>query len=98
MKGIQMYAVTVTFHIHPEQIDAFLPLMIDNVRMSRTVETGCQHFDICRDGADVFLYELYDDRAAFDAHLASTHFKTFDRATAAMIAAKDVRLFEDVIR
>jgi (4S)-4-hydroxy-5-phosphonooxypentane-2,3-dione isomerase len=26
----------------------------------------------------VFLYELYDDKAAFDAHLKTPHFLSFD--------------------
>ncbi|MEM7522936.1 MAG: antibiotic biosynthesis monooxygenase [Pseudomonadota bacterium] len=39
----------------------------------------------------MFLYEVYDDAAAFDAHLASDHFKDFDAAVAPMVAAKTVR-------
>jgi autoinducer 2-degrading protein len=39
----------------------------------------------------VFLYEVYDDRAAFDAHLSAPHFKSFDAATAGMIRSKKVR-------
>ncbi|MGI9463684.1 MAG: putative quinol monooxygenase, partial [Aestuariivirgaceae bacterium] len=41
----------------------------------------CRRFDVCTDPdrpERVFLYEIYDDRAAFDAHLASDHFKAFD--------------------
>lgn len=93
-----MFAVTVTLHIHPEQVDAFMPLMVQNARTSLSAEAGCGQFDICRDGNVVFLYELYDDRAAFDAHLATAHFKAFDSATADMIATKDIKLFDEVIR
>ena len=39
----------------------------------------------------MFLYEVYDDRAAFDAHLSTPHFKSFDAATAGMIRSKKVR-------
>jgi quinol monooxygenase YgiN len=42
--------------------------------------------------ASVFLYEIYDDRAAFDAHLAAAHFKRFDAAVGSMVASKAVRL------
>ena len=45
---------------------------------------------------EVFLYEVYADAVAFDAHLASAHFKAFDRATALMIADKIVRTFAQV--
>ena len=37
---------------------------------------------------------VYDNRAAFDAHLASAHFKRFDPAVAPMVAAKTVRILE----
>jgi quinol monooxygenase YgiN len=50
---------------------------------------------VCVDSADkasVFLYEVYDDRAAFDAHLATAHFKRFDAAVAPMVASKAVRI------
>ena len=93
-----MYAVTVFLRIKPGSVEAFLPLMLENARTSRQTEGGCQQFDVCRDGEEVFLYELYDDRAAFEAHLASTHFKAFDAATGDMIVSKEVRLFEDVMR
>ncbi|MFK7836523.1 MAG: putative quinol monooxygenase [Sulfitobacter sp.] len=93
-----MFAVTVRFEIVPDQMEAFLPLMIANARMSRNEEPGCQQFDVCRDGTLVLLYELYDDRAAFDAHLETDHFKDFAAKTTPMIASKDIHLFEDVIR
>ncbi len=88
-----MYVVTVTFTVDPAQCDAFLPLMHENARLSREVEPGCRRFDVCVDDAKpgtVFLYELYDDRAAFDAHLASPHFKAFAAATGSMITGKAI--------
>lgn len=93
-----MFAVTVTFKVKPDMIDDFLPLMVDNARTSREQEAGCHQFDICRDGQTIFLYEIYDDRAAFDVHLASDHFRTFDAAVAPMIATKSVTVFDEVIR
>lgn len=95
-----MYAVTVTFEIKPGQADAFLPLMVENARASMRDEPGCQQFDVCR-GADsnvFFLYEIYDDEASFQAHLASAHYQTFDAAVADMVAGKDARTFGEVIR
>ncbi|QBF29943.1 putative quinol monooxygenase [Thalassococcus sp. S3] len=94
-----MYAVTVTFQIHAEHLDAFLPLMHENAQTSLRDERGCHRFDVCTDPdqpGTVFLYELYDDRAAFDAHLASAHFKRFDAAVSDMIAAKHIATFAEV--
>ena len=89
-----MYVVTVEFEVHPQCFAAFLPLMLENARLSRENEPGCRQFDVCTDTQrphSVFLYELYDDRAAFDAHLASAHFKRFDAAVREMVVNKVVR-------
>lgn len=91
-----MFAVVVTFQIHPEHMAEFMPLMLANAATSRHTEVGCRQFDVCRKDNEVFLYELYDDRAAFDAHLASGHFEAFQQASAQMIASKDLRQFEEV--
>jgi quinol monooxygenase YgiN len=90
-----MYVVVVDFKIKPERLKEFMPLMLENARASRDTERGCRQFDVCvdpKDPASVFLYEVYDDRAAFDAHLATAHFKKFDPAVAPMLASKAVRL------
>ena len=92
-----MYVVVVDFKIKPERLAQFMPLMLENARLSRETEPGCRQFDVCvdpKDKASVFLYEIYDDRAAFDAHLATMHFKRFDAAVGDMVAAKAVRLLE----
>lgn len=54
--------------------------MLDNAPRSREDEQGGRRFDVCTDAGRpgvVYLYELYDDRAAFDTHLASARFKAF---------------------
>ena len=92
-----MYVVTVEFGIDPAQWAQFMPLMVENARRSRTGEPGCRQFDVCVDPArpgTVFLYELYDDRAAFDAHLASPHFKAFAAATEKMIVNRHVATWQ----
>lgn len=76
-----------------------MPLMLANARVSLRDEPGCHQFDVLRNtGAPetVFLYELYANRAAFNAHLASTHFQSFDTAVAPMIASKDVQTWDTV--
>ena len=94
-----MYAVCVTFKIKTGQWDHFLPLMHANAQISAQTEPDCHKFDVLTDASKpdtVFLYELYTDRAAFDVHLASAHFKTFDAAVADMIASKDIQTWESV--
>lgn len=92
-----MYVVTVAFEIRPEAAAAFLPLMLENARASLAEEPGCLRFDVCGEAtadeaapARIFLYEIYQDRSAFDAHLASAHFRSFDQATGPMVTSKQV--------
>lgn len=94
-----MFAVVVTFDIKAAEMPSFLSLMHKNAATSLEKESGCHQFDVCVDPSretEVFLYELYTDKAAFDVHLASEHFRTFDAAVAHMIAHKDVKTFSRV--
>jgi quinol monooxygenase YgiN len=90
-----MYVVTVIFEPHAGGMEAFLPLMMENARLSLADEPGCHRFDVSlsEDGTRVFLYELYSDEAAFGQHVQSPHFKAFDRAIADMIARKTVETY-----
>ncbi len=88
-----MQALVVEFLIKPAQIEAFAAAITDNARASRDTEPGCRQFDVCRDPANpalFFLYELYDDTAAIDAHLQSAHFQQMNLATAAWVERKTV--------
>lgn len=92
-----MYVVTVEFHIRPESAPAFREAMVENARASVREEPGCRQFDVCfdpRDPAHCFLYEIYDDEAAFKAHLAMPHFKAFDHKVSPMIEQKNVTVWE----
>jgi len=89
-----MQALIVEFHIRPEFIDDFAAAIEENARLSRDTEPGCRQFDVCRDPIDVslfFLYELYDDEAAIQAHLKSAHFLQMDQRTAAWVHSKSVK-------
>ena len=69
-----MYIVAVEFVIHPEHIESFRKEMLLQAANSLAREAACQQFDVNfdpNDAARCFLYEKYDDRAAFDAILAS---------------------------
>jgi len=96
-----MFAVTVTFTIHDGKMEAFLPLIQKNAQSSVRDEPGCQQFDVCTDPAHpntVFLYELYDDEAAFEAHQEMPHYKATGPAVAGLVADKQLRTFNTVAR
>jgi len=92
-----LYVVTVEFTIDPARWDDFMPLMLENAARSRDDEPGCRQFDVCTDAGRrglVFLYELYDNAAAFDAHLASPHYQSFAAATKAMVTQRRIDRWE----
>ena len=95
-----MFVVAVTFEIHKESMAEFIPLMRQNAETSLAQEPECLRFDVCTDPArptEVFLYEIYKDAAAFDAHLNTPHFVSFDIRTGAMIASKSLKTYEQVL-
>lgn len=90
-----MFVVIVRFDIWSHSIAKFNELVLAQAANSLRLEEACHQFDVVQDGSvpSVFyLYEIYDDRAAFDAHLAASHFKQFDADAQPMIARKEVWL------
>ena len=89
-----MLALVVEFRIRAAHLEAFEAAIRANARASLDTEPGCRQFDVCRDPADAalfFLYELYDDEPAIQAHLRSPHFLQMDAATAGWVESKVVR-------
>ena len=88
-----MQALVVEFRILPEHIGAFEAAIIENARASRETEPGCRQFDVCRDPAEpslFYLYELYDDEAAVQAHLQAPHFLAMSALTATWVDSKKI--------
>ena len=91
-----MYVVTVVFTIQPAHYPAFMQAMVGNARTSLQDEPGCRQFDVCESPAQpgkVFLYEVYDSEADFQAHLAAPHFLQFNALTAPWVAGKVVDVY-----
>ena len=86
------YVVAVVLVAKPDHRAEFRQEMIANATASRTREPGCRQFDVCEsaDGAEIFLYEVYDDEAAFQAHLATEHYKRFNARTTPWVADKRI--------
>jgi len=92
------YAITVSFTVPQEAREAFLRLVKANAAASVAMEPGCRRFDVLvplsAAPSDIVLYEIYDDRRAFEAHLASEHFAAFDRQTKAIVTNKVIVEFD----
>ena len=87
------FAITVDFTLKPGAMAAFRKLIDKNAQESCAQEPGCQRFDVLapiESGDKIFLYEIYDDRAAFDAHLKSPHFAVFNRESETLVISKTV--------
>ena len=93
------FVVCVTFVIDQDKVLQFGELLHENAEASLKNEPGCIQFDVCTDPAypnEVFLYEVYASRDAFDVHLKSDHFTRFDAAVASMIKDKHVKAYRMV--
>jgi len=92
-----LYAITVAFDLREGARDAFLDLVRANAAASLARERECFRFDVlvslAASGPQVMLYEIYRDRAAFTAHLATAHFLEFDAATRDMVMKKTLAEF-----
>ena len=75
-----MFAIFVTIDVKPEFRDRFMEASFGDARGSVGDEPGCFRFDILRaqDDPDRFyLYEVYADEAAFEAHQTYPHYLTW---------------------
>ncbi len=84
-----MFVVVVEFSLHPGHARDFRERVLQQARDSLSLEAACRVFDVCIDPEredSVLLYEVYDDRDAFDAHLASAHFEAFDATVSPWIS------------
>jgi (4S)-4-hydroxy-5-phosphonooxypentane-2,3-dione isomerase len=85
------YIVMVEFRLRPGASERFRDLVVENAKASAMTEPGCRRFDVVEPTGErdrILLYEIYSDRAAFDAHLETEHFLRFDAASAALVAQK----------
>lgn len=72
-----MYCLLLKTQLKPGSYAAFMAAMGVNAAASVRDEPGCLTFDVLRDRSDpdrVWLYEVYVDEAAFEAHMHTAHF------------------------
>jgi autoinducer 2-degrading protein len=88
-----MFVNAVDYDILPAERDNFLAALTENGKASVT-EPGCREFNIhvlASDPNHVFIYEVYDNDAAVQAHRATDHFKKYAATTAKMVVKREVR-------
>ena len=89
--GIYINAVDLV--IVPSEMAKFLDAIKEN-GANAVKEPGCREFNITVLNSNpnhVFLYEVYDNEAALEAHRQTPHFKKYQASTQGMVADRSVR-------
>jgi (4S)-4-hydroxy-5-phosphonooxypentane-2,3-dione isomerase len=93
-----LYINAVDLDINPADTDKFLAALKTN-GAAAVKEPGCREFNITvsqKDPNHVFIFEVYDNAAALEAHRATDHFKAYAATTKDMVAKRDVRALSSV--
>ncbi len=87
------FVIVAEFEVKPGDLERFLELAKVDAGQSVAREPGCHQFDVTVDraGARVLLYEVYDDQAAFDAHLETPHLAAFRAGIEGLVVSRNVR-------
>ncbi|MBC3478997.1 putative quinol monooxygenase [Pseudomonas sp. P1B16] len=73
-----MYSLFIKTRVKPGSAEAFLTAIKANAAASVATEPGCLVFDVSQDRLDpdvIYLYEIYRDDAAYEAHTLTAHFR-----------------------
>ena len=79
-----MISIYVTINVKPGYLDRFIEATLADAQGSVSNEPGCYRFDMLRDGSNpniVHLYEVYEDKAALEAHRQSSHYLKWRSST-----------------
>jgi quinol monooxygenase YgiN len=88
----------VEYDVVPGQIDNFLAALKENA-VASVKEPGCRELNIAvsqKDPNHVFIFEVYNDAAAADAHTTTDHFKKYKAATAGLTTKREAKSYSSV--
>ena len=72
-----MYFIIAPIQIKEGSKEQMLEALLPNAQGAVRDEPGCVRFDVIQDAGDanrIWVYEIYTDEAAFQAHSQSPHF------------------------
>jgi (4S)-4-hydroxy-5-phosphonooxypentane-2,3-dione isomerase len=90
-----MFVLVVEIRIKPEDVERFMPMVLENAREARK-EPGCKQFDVLVDPQDkskVMLYEIYNDEKAFEVHQQTPHFKKYLAQAVPLLASRERHVY-----
>lgn len=94
-----LYVNAVDIDVVPGEIDHYLAALKENGAAAVKEEPGCHTFNITVSQTDpnhVFIFEVYDNAAALEAHRATDHFKKYAATTKDMVAKREARALSTV--
>ncbi len=83
-----MYSIFVTINVKLKNLKAFTEASFGDAQGSVRDEPGCFRFDILEDKSiptRFYLYEVYRDEEAFQAHLETPHYKLWRETVGKML-------------
>jgi autoinducer 2-degrading protein len=86
-------ASAVDLEIAPDQLDKFRAALKEN-GAATIREPGCRRYDILQSAPNpnqIFIYEVYANQAAVQAHRETEHFKKYVAATKDMVVKRQSR-------
>ena len=86
------YINAVDIDVVHGQIGNYLAALKENGAAAVKQEPGCHEFNITvsqKDPKHVFIFEVYDNAAALDAHRQTDHFKKYAAITKEMVTKRD---------
>jgi (4S)-4-hydroxy-5-phosphonooxypentane-2,3-dione isomerase len=88
----QSYVITADFEIVAADFDKYVALAKENAAAS-IKDPGCHEFNIAispKNPNHVYIFEIWENTAALDAHRATDHLKAYLSATKDMMAKRDI--------
>ena len=87
--------LVVDFRVRPGTKARFLEIIVEHAAQTLANEEGCLRFEVCDplEGEDrVFLYEMYADEAALEAHKASPILARTRERYADLMESRDIHV------
>ena len=87
--------LVVDFRVRPGTKARFLEIIVEHAAQTLVNEEGCLRFEVCDplEGEDrVFLYEMYADEAALEAHKASPILARTRERYADLMESRDIHV------
>ena len=94
-----LYINAVDIDVVPGQLENYLVAIKEVGAAAIKTEPGCSEFDVTvsqKDPNHLFIFEVYENAAAFDAHLKSDHYKKYAATAKDVVAKREVHSLSSV--